>query len=242
MAKQSSWEKSKIHQLRRGLDGESAYEVGVANGFVGSEQDWLDSLVGPTGPAGVDGSVWLTGSGAPFEDAEAGDMYLDTTTGNAWRFTTSWGMVGNIKGPTGSSGGVGQTGPTGATGASITGPTGPGFQLGATVTPSPLRALNSTFQPHLTKPVVVRYPISITISATVLVGQTGSVELRSDASNPPTTVKDIVTETTNLGLVITQTSVQFVTCLVNPGHYVRLVTSGAATISIGSAQTETELA
>jgi len=28
----------------QGKDGASAYEVAVANGFVGTEQDWLDSL------------------------------------------------------------------------------------------------------------------------------------------------------------------------------------------------------
>ncbi len=35
-----------------GENGDSAYDVAVANGFVGSEGDWLDSLVGPEGPAG----------------------------------------------------------------------------------------------------------------------------------------------------------------------------------------------
>lgn len=29
-----------------GADGDSAYEVAVANGFVGTEQEWLDSLSG----------------------------------------------------------------------------------------------------------------------------------------------------------------------------------------------------
>lgn len=29
-----------------GADGASAYEIAVANGFVGTEQEWLDSLVG----------------------------------------------------------------------------------------------------------------------------------------------------------------------------------------------------
>ena len=38
-----------------GADGASAYQVAVNNGFVGTEQEWLDSLRGPTGPAGADG-------------------------------------------------------------------------------------------------------------------------------------------------------------------------------------------
>ena len=39
-----------------GADGLSAYEVAVNNGFVGTEQQWLDSLRGPQGPAGPSGS------------------------------------------------------------------------------------------------------------------------------------------------------------------------------------------
>ena len=35
-----------------GTDGESAYQIAVDNGFVGTEQEWLASLVGPQGPAG----------------------------------------------------------------------------------------------------------------------------------------------------------------------------------------------
>lgn len=34
------------------IEGLSAYEIAVNAGFVGSEQDWLDSLVGPPGPPG----------------------------------------------------------------------------------------------------------------------------------------------------------------------------------------------
>lgn len=35
-----------------GPEGPSAYEVAVANGFVGTEVEWLDSLIGEQGPAG----------------------------------------------------------------------------------------------------------------------------------------------------------------------------------------------
>lgn len=38
------------------LDGlETAYDVAVANGFVGSQAAWLDSLVGDDGARGADG-------------------------------------------------------------------------------------------------------------------------------------------------------------------------------------------
>lgn len=38
-----------------GTDGDSAYEIAVASGFVGTETEWLESLVGEEGPAGADG-------------------------------------------------------------------------------------------------------------------------------------------------------------------------------------------
>lgn len=46
-----------------GADGASAYQIALANGFTGSEVEWLASLqgaqgpVGPTGPAGADGEA-----------------------------------------------------------------------------------------------------------------------------------------------------------------------------------------
>lgn len=47
--------------------GDSAYEIAVANGFVGTESEWLDSLEGapgPTGPAGLTGAPG-SGGGTP---------------------------------------------------------------------------------------------------------------------------------------------------------------------------------
>lgn len=38
-----------------GADGDSAYEIAVAGGFVGTEAEWLASLVGPQGPQGLQG-------------------------------------------------------------------------------------------------------------------------------------------------------------------------------------------
>lgn len=51
----------------RGADGLSAYEVALANGFQGNEQDWLASLKGEPGvqgPAGTDGVDGTAGNGA----------------------------------------------------------------------------------------------------------------------------------------------------------------------------------
>ena len=40
-----------------GPQGLSAYEVAVANGFVGTEEEWLASLVGPQGEPGSGGGT-----------------------------------------------------------------------------------------------------------------------------------------------------------------------------------------
>jgi hypothetical protein len=40
-----------------GADGKSAYEIAVDNGFEGTEQEWLDSLVGPQGEPGDAGDL-----------------------------------------------------------------------------------------------------------------------------------------------------------------------------------------
>lgn len=51
-----------------GDDGPSAYQVAVTNGFVGTEAEWLASLVGPQGEQGIQGPAGADGSNA---DAEA---------------------------------------------------------------------------------------------------------------------------------------------------------------------------
>ena len=44
-----------------GADGKSAYELAVENGFVGSEADWIASLVGADGQDGQDGQDGAAG-------------------------------------------------------------------------------------------------------------------------------------------------------------------------------------
>lgn len=55
-----------------GIDGRSAYEVAVANGFEGNEQDWLESLHGRDGRDGRDGSDVAAGRNIEIEDNEDG--------------------------------------------------------------------------------------------------------------------------------------------------------------------------
>lgn len=77
-----------------GSDGASAYAVAVANGFVGTEAEWLASLVGADGAQGPQGDTGPTGATGP-----AGPT----------------GATGP-QGPTGSTGATGATGPAGDTG------------------------------------------------------------------------------------------------------------------------------
>lgn len=48
-----------------GADGKSAYEVAVVNGFVGTQSQWLASLVGPAGSPGATGAAGATGPMGP---------------------------------------------------------------------------------------------------------------------------------------------------------------------------------
>ena len=44
------------------VNGNSAYQVAKANGYSGTEAQWLASLVGPTGPTGATGETGATGA------------------------------------------------------------------------------------------------------------------------------------------------------------------------------------
>lgn len=78
-----------------GPQGKSAYEVAVDNGFVGNEQAWLASLIGPQGQTGAQGETGATGpQGTTGPQGESG-----------------------IQGPQGEKGDTGAQGPKGDTGA-----------------------------------------------------------------------------------------------------------------------------
>jgi hypothetical protein len=91
----------------QGVTGQSAYELAVAEGFVGDEAAWLAALVGAQGPTGATGSQGPTGA-----TGATGPQGIQGATGST--------------GPTGPAGPQGDPGPTGSTGsAGATGPTGP---------------------------------------------------------------------------------------------------------------------
>ena len=71
------------HSGLEGPDGPSAYEVAVTNGFVGTEPEWLASLVGPEGPEGPEGPV---GPGI----AEGGTTGQVLVKASADGFDTTW--------------------------------------------------------------------------------------------------------------------------------------------------------
>jgi hypothetical protein len=53
---------------------------------------------GPKGDTGARGSVWFTGSGAPTMtlNVASGDMYLDETTGDVWRYDGAVWTLGSF--------------------------------------------------------------------------------------------------------------------------------------------------
>lgn len=108
----------------------------------------------------------------------------------------------------------------------------------ATTPSTPSRTLNSNFTPNATKAVFVCYTIEISCDATLIGGQSGTVDLRSDTNATPTTVRCQVQNLNAvlLGVGVTMRNTQRV-CLsyiVPAGHNVRLVSAsvGSPTISI----------
>ena len=93
-------------ELTAPSNGLSAYEVAVAEGYEGTVDEWLASLVGPQGPQGPQGATGATGPQGPKGDTGA---------------TGATGPKGD-KGDTGATGATGPTGPQGPAGsdASVT--------------------------------------------------------------------------------------------------------------------------
>ena len=107
-----------------GSNGDSAYTIALANGFVGTVSEWLISLIGPQGVPGATGNIGETG--APGADGANGTSVIILgsrsttadllTTGNAigdgyivglnlWAWDgASWILAGEIKGPAGADG------------------------------------------------------------------------------------------------------------------------------------------
>lgn len=63
-----------------GADGKSAYQVAVDNGFSGTESQWLDSLVGETGPQGPQGIQGIQGPAGTADASGAVEAHEADTT------------------------------------------------------------------------------------------------------------------------------------------------------------------
>ena len=91
------------------------------------------AIVGPQGPQGIQGPVGPSGRSLHFRNGTVppsklstdgpGDLYLNTSKGNLYKFTDEWILIGNIIGPQGPQGEQGIQGLTGPVGPQ--GPKGP---------------------------------------------------------------------------------------------------------------------
>lgn len=81
--------------------------------------------IGPVGPQGIRGSRWFSGQGVPSSGSDniTGDMYLNTSNGDVYRYDEAYSKVGNIRGPQGIQGIRGERGEQGLIGP--VGPVGP---------------------------------------------------------------------------------------------------------------------
>lgn len=102
----------------------------------------------------------------------------------------------------------------------------PGLSFNINVT-TPARALNTNFTPSLDRPTLCIYSCEIGGQTTLLSGDDGVIELRSDTAVTPTTVRCSMRNRIfqALGVTVgTQTIIRSnLVYLVPPGHNVRLV-------------------
>ena len=104
------------------LRGFSAYEIAVQNGFEGTIEEWLLSLIGPEGPQGEKGETGLQGPTGPAGNGIA-SVRLNSDYSLTINFTNGTSInLGNIRGEQGPQGIQGIQGIKGDTGA--TGPKG----------------------------------------------------------------------------------------------------------------------
>lgn len=130
-----------LHDGKDGVDGKSAYEIAVDNGYPGTEQAWLASLKGDKGDTGEPGAAGEKGEpGEKGDTGAAGKDGRDGTDGaagrdgengaSAYEIAVQHGYSGSetawleslngadgAKGDTGAAGAKGEKGDTGATGA-----------------------------------------------------------------------------------------------------------------------------
>lgn len=200
----------------------------------------------------------LTGSGAPSGGLGAdGDMYMDTSAQAMYgpKSSGSWGSATPLVGPQGSAGLVSASSPlsynSGTQTVSVL--TASGSQAGVLSSDNwttfnskigsvsysasnPTRTLNSNFQPSASNVVDACYTISFACSISLGGTCTGTVELRTDSAATPTTyagkTEMSIGGTLVIGLTLSNGQKGQVCAKVLPGHNVRLVSSGTATMAV----------
>ncbi len=123
----------------KGENGKSAYEIAVDNGFKGTVEEWLSSLIGENGADGKDGvngidgkdgtngtngangkdgATWTFGSADPDNaNGNVGDLYLNSASFEVFvKSQNGWNKLGCIKGEKGADGADGTNGTNGAPG------------------------------------------------------------------------------------------------------------------------------
>lgn len=114
-------------QGETGMDGLSAYEIWLAEGNTGTDQDFLNSLIGPQGPQGEQGAQGIQGEkgdkGDPGNDGEQGTPGAPGADGaSAYEVAVDNGFIGteaqwlaSLKGDPGEKGDKGDKGDPGTT-------------------------------------------------------------------------------------------------------------------------------
>jgi hypothetical protein len=72
--------KAKVNSVGNGAPGKSAYEIAVANGFKGTEAQWLDSLKGKDGTNAIVSVTALSNLTNRQDSGSHGDWAIDTLT------------------------------------------------------------------------------------------------------------------------------------------------------------------
>ena len=98
-----SEEELEVEISQAGMQGYSAYEVAVQNGFEGTEQEWLESLRGSDGSDGTDG-VTPTITIGTTTTLDAGSNATVSRTGTVANPVFNFGIPQGIKGDTGDTG------------------------------------------------------------------------------------------------------------------------------------------
>lgn len=121
-----------------GTNGNSAYQVALNNGFVGTEAAWLTSLIGAAGPQGVQGPTGTTGANGTNGNSAYQIAVNNGFIGTEAAWLTSLNGASGLQGPIGTNGNSayqiavnnGFVGTEAAWLTSLTGATGPAGSIG----------------------------------------------------------------------------------------------------------------